>query len=105
MDGAGPLRFFWQILMPLSQGNMAALAAIMFVYSWNQYLWPLLVVTDQLNYATATMQLQKLVPSGLAEPPVWNTAMAANLIVLTPPAIVSILLQRFIVRGLITTEK
>jgi sn-glycerol 3-phosphate transport system permease protein len=105
MDGAGPLRFFWQILMPLSQGNMAALAAIMFVYSWNQYLWPLLVVTDQLNYATATMQLQKLVPSGLAEPPVWNTAMAANLIVMTPPAIVSILLQRFIVRGLITTEK
>ena len=105
MDGAGPLRFFWQILMPLSQGNMAALAAIMFVYSWNQYLWPLLVVTDQLNYATATMQLQKLVPSGLAEPPIWNIAMAANLIVMTPPAIVSILLQRFIVRGLITTEK
>ena len=105
MDGAGPLRFFWQILMPLSRGNMAALAAIMFVYSWNQYLWPLLVVTDQINYATATMQLQKLVPSGLAEPPVWNTAMAGNLIVLLPPALVSIVLQRFIVRGLITTEK
>jgi sn-glycerol 3-phosphate transport system permease protein len=105
MDGAGPLRFFWQILMPLSRSNMAALAAIMFVYSWNQYLWPLLVVTDQINYATATMQLQKLVPSGQAEPPVWNTAMAGNLIVLLPPAIVAILLQRFIVRGLISTEK
>jgi sn-glycerol 3-phosphate transport system permease protein len=105
MDGAGPLRFFWQILMPLSNSNMAALAAIMFVYSWNQYLWPLLVVTDQVHYATATMQLQKLVPSGMAEPPVWNTAMAGNLIVLLPPAIVSILLQRFIVRGLVTTEK
>lgn len=105
MDGAGPLRFYWQILLPLSKSNMAALAAIMFVYSWNQYLWPLLVVTDQLNYATATMQLQKVVPSGLAEPPIWNTAMAANLIVLLPPAIISILLQRFIVRGLITTEK
>jgi sn-glycerol 3-phosphate transport system permease protein len=105
LDGAGPLRFFWQILMPLSTSNMAALAAIMSVYSWNQYLWPLLVVTDQVHYATATMQLQKLVPSGLAEPPVWNTAMAGNLIVLLPPAIVSILLQRFIVRGLVTTEK
>ena len=106
MDGAGPLRFFWQILMPLSRSNMAALAAIMFVYSWNQYLWPLLVVTDQINYATATMQLQKLVPQASSgEPPIWNTAMAANLIVLMPPAIVSILLQRFIVRGLVTTEK
>jgi sn-glycerol 3-phosphate transport system permease protein len=105
MDGAGALRFFWQILMPLSRSNMAALAAIMFVYSWNQYLWPLLVVTDQINYATATMQLQKMVPQAFGEPPVWNTAMAGNLIVLLPPAIVSIVLQRFIVRGLVTTEK
>jgi len=105
MDGAGPLRFYWQILMPLSRSNMAALAAIMFVYAWNQYLWPLLVITDQANYATATMQLQKMVPEGFGEPPVWNTAMAATLIVLIPPAVVSILLQRLIVRGLITTEK
>lgn len=105
MDGAGPFRFYWQILMPLSRSNMAALAAIMFVYAWNQYLWPLLVITDQQNYATATMQLQKMVPEGFGEPPVWNTAMAANLIVLVPPAIVSILLQRLIVRGLIVTEK
>ena len=105
MDGAGPLRFYWQILMPLSRSNMAALAAIMFVYAWNQYLWPLLVITDQVHYATATMQLQKMVPEGFGEPPVWNTAMAATLIVLVPPAIVSILLQRLIVRGLITTEK
>ena len=105
MDGAGPFRFYWQILIPLSRSNMAALAAIMFVYAWNQYLWPLLVITDQQNYATATMQLQKMVPEGFGEPPVWNTAMAANLIVLIPPAIVSILLQRLIVRGLIVTEK
>ncbi|MCA3555627.1 ABC transporter permease subunit [Aestuariivirga sp.] len=105
MDGAGPLRFYWQILMPLSRSNMAALAAIMFVYAWNQYLWPLLVITDQQHFATATMQLQKMVPEGFGEPPVWNTAMAANLIVLLPPAIVSILLQRLIVRGLIVTEK
>jgi sn-glycerol 3-phosphate transport system permease protein len=106
MDGAGPMRFFLQVLMPLSRTNMAALATIMFVWSWNQYLWPLLVVTDHANYATATMQLQKVVPGPLfGQPPVWNIAMAANLIVLFPPVLVTILLQRWFVRGLIQTDK
>jgi sn-glycerol 3-phosphate transport system permease protein len=106
MDGAGPIRFFLEVLMPLSKTNMAALATIMFVWSWNQYLWPLLVVTDHANYATATMQLQKIVPGPLfGEPPVWNVAMAANLIVLFPPVLVTILLQRWFVRGLIQTDK
>lgn len=106
MDGAGPLRFFAQILMPLSKTNMAALATIMFVWSWNQYLWPLLIVTDQRNFATATMQLQKIVPGPqFGDPPIWNTAMAANLIVMLPPVLVTILLQRWFVRGLISTDK
>jgi len=106
MDGAGPMRFFFQILMPLSKTNMAALATILFVWSWNQYLWPLLVVTDHRNFATATMQLQKIVPGPMfGEPPVWNIAMAANLIVLAPPVLVTILLQRWFVRGLISTDK
>lgn len=106
MDGAGPIRFFLEVLMPLSKTNMAALATIMFVWSWNQYLWPLLVVTDHQNYATATMQLQKIVPGPLfGEPPVWNVAMAANLIVMFPPVLVTILLQRWFVRGLIQTDK
>jgi sn-glycerol 3-phosphate transport system permease protein len=106
MDGAGPVRFFFEVLLPLSRTNMAALATIMFVWSWNQYLWPLLVVTDHQNYATATMQLQKVVPGPLfGEPPVWNIAMAANLIVLAPPVLVTILLQRWFVRGLIQTDK
>lgn len=106
MDGAGPLRFFIEVLLPLSKTNMIALATIMFVWSWNQYLWPLLIVTDHANYATATMQLQKVVPGPLfGSPPIWNTAMAANLIVLTPPVIVTILLQRWFVRGLISTDK
>lgn len=106
MDGAGPIRFFIEVLLPLSKTNMAALATIMFVWSWNQYLWPLLIVTDHVNYATATMQLSKVVP-GLVfgSPPIWNTAMAANLIVLTPPVLVTILLQRWFVRGLIQTDK
>ncbi|WP_054313684.1 sn-glycerol-3-phosphate ABC transporter permease UgpE [Mesorhizobium sp. 1M-11] len=106
MDGSGPVRFFLEVLMPLSKTNMAALATIMFVWSWNQYLWPLLVVTDQQNFATATMQLQKIVPGPVfGEPPIWNVAMAANLIVLTPPVLVTIFLQRWFVRGLISTEK
>jgi sn-glycerol 3-phosphate transport system permease protein len=105
MDGAGPLRFFFEVLLPLSKTNMAALATIMFVWSWNQYLWPLLIVTDA-NYATATMQLQKVVPGPLfGSPPIWNTAMAANLIVLTPPVLVTLLLQRWFVRGLVSTDK
>lgn len=106
MDGAGAVRFFLEVLLPLSRTNMAALATIMFVWSWNQYLWPLLVVTDHQNFATATMQLQKLIPGPLfGEPPVWNIAMAANLIVLAPPVLVTILLQRWFVRGLMVTEK
>lgn len=106
MDGSGPVRFFLEVLMPLSKANMAALATIMFVWSWNQYLWPLLVITDQEHYATATMQLQKIVPGPLfGEPPTWNVAMAANLIVLAPPVLVTILLQRWFVRGLISVEK
>lgn len=106
MDGAGPIRFFIEVLLPLSKTNMAALATIMFVWSWNQYLWPLLIVTDHANFATATMQLQKVVPGPLfGAPPVWNVAMAANLIVLAPPVIVTILLQRWFVRGLISTDK
>lgn len=106
MDGSGPLRFFVEVLLPLSRTNMIALATIMFVWSWNQYLWPLLIVTDHANFATATMQLSRIVPGpshGAA--PVWNTAMAANLIVLLPPLLVTILLQRWFVRGLISTDK
>ena len=105
MDGAGPLRFFWQILMPLSRANMAALATIMFVYSWNQYLWPLLVVTRP-EYVTATVQLNRIVPGPLfGQPPVWNEAMAATLLVMAPPLVVVVFMQRWFIRGLIATDK
>lgn len=106
MDGAGALRFFFDILLPLSKTNMAALATIMFVWAWNQYLWPILIVTDQAHYATAAMQLGKVVPGpSFGEPPVWNTAMAATLITMMPPLVVVILMQRWFVRGLVATEK
>jgi sn-glycerol 3-phosphate transport system permease protein len=105
MDGAGPIRFFWDVLLPLSKTNMAALATIMFVYAWNQYLWPLLVTTRP-EMTTATMQLQKLVPGPLfGQPPVWNEAMAGTLIVMLPPLLVVIFMQGYFVRGLISADK
>jgi sn-glycerol 3-phosphate transport system permease protein len=105
MDGAGPIRFFWDVLLPLSRTNMAALATIMFVYAWNQYLWPLLITTRP-EMTTATMQLQKLVPGPLfGQPPVWNEAMAGTLIVMLPPLIVVIFMQGYFVRGLVAQDK
>jgi len=105
MDGAGALRFFVQILLPLSKTNMAALATIMFVYAWNQYLWPLLIVTEP-DMTTATMQLKKLVPGpSFGAPPVWNEAMAATLLVMIPPLLVVVFMQGYFVRGLVNTDK
>ena len=106
MDGAGPLRFYWHILLPLSRTNIVAFWVIMFVCAWNQYLWPILVVTDQNHFSTASIQLGKAVPGlSFGEPPIWNTAMAATLIVMLPPLMVVILAQRWFVRGLIAIEK
>jgi sn-glycerol 3-phosphate transport system permease protein len=108
MDGAGPLRFLRDILVPLSVTNMAALATIMFVYAWNQYLWPLLVVTDRANYGMVVVELSDLVPDALTTgggTPNWHLAMAATLMVMIPPILVVILMQRWFVRGLINTDK
>ena len=108
MDGAGPLRFLWDILIPLSKTNIAALATIMFVYAWNQYLWPLLVITDRANYGMVVVQLSDLVPDVLTTgggTPTWHLAMAATLVVMLPPIAIVILMQRWFVRGLINTDK
>jgi sn-glycerol 3-phosphate transport system permease protein len=103
MDGAGPIRFFFDILLPLSRTNMAALFTIMFLWAWNQYLWPLLVTTDP-SHAPAVVGLKRLIPNfgGLPE---WNIAMAGTLIVMAPPLLVVVLMQRWFIRGLIATEK
>jgi sn-glycerol 3-phosphate transport system permease protein len=107
MDGAGPLRFLRDILIPLSVTNMAALATIMFVVGWNQYLWPLLIITDPA-YGVAAVELSRLVPNmnttggGI---PNWHWAMAGTLIVMLPPVVVVIMMQRWFVRGLINTDK
>ena len=107
MDGAGPLRFLREILVPLSVTNIAALATIMFVYSWNQYLWPLLVITEP-SYGMVAVELGRLVPKVSAtggEVAKWHIAMAGTLIVMIPPILVVIFMQRWFVRGLINTDK
>jgi len=103
MDGAGALRFLKDILVPLSTTNMAALGTIMFVWAWNQYLWPLLVTTDAAH-GTAVMELKELIPGSFGIPD-WNVAMAGTLIIMLPPLFVVVLMQRWFVRGLIATEK
>jgi sn-glycerol 3-phosphate transport system permease protein len=103
MDGAGALRFLKDILVPLSKTNMAALGTIMFVWAWNQYLWPLLVTTDAAH-GTAVMELKELIPGSFGIPD-WNVAMAGTLVIMLPPLIVVVLMQRWFVRGLIATEK
>jgi sn-glycerol 3-phosphate transport system permease protein len=103
MDGAGPMRFFIDILLPLSRTNMAALGTIMFLWAWNQYLWPVLVTTDPTRYVVGT-GLKQLIPN-VGGIPEWNIAMAGTLIMMLPPVLVVILMQRWLVRGLISTEK
>jgi len=103
VDGAGPIVFLRAILIPLSTTNIAALATIMFVWAWNQYLWPLLVTTDS-SHGTAVMELRELIPGAFGIPD-WNVAMAGTLIIMLPPLAVVIFMQRWFVRGLIATEK
>lgn len=98
MDGTGPIRFFFNIVLPLSKGQMAALFIIMFVYGWNQYLWPLLITTDQ-DKSTIVMGLRYL--AGVADQvPQWNYIMAVAVLALIPPCLIVIVLQRWFEKGL-----
>lgn len=103
MDGSGAIRFFVEMLLPLSRTNMAALTTIMFVYAWNQYLWPLLMVTDP-SYKTVMMSLRTLLPAEDGTPD-WNVTLAGSLIIITPPLLVVAFLQRWFVRGLVSSDK
>ncbi|BBK41861.1 sn-glycerol-3-phosphate transport system permease protein UgpE [Allostella vacuolata] len=103
IDGAGPMRFFRDVLLPLSTTNIAALAVILFVFGWNQYLWPLLITTDP-SMTTVVVGVARLIPG--PEPlPAWNVAMAGGLVALLPPVAVVLLMQHWFVKGLVDTEK
>lgn len=103
IDGAGPWRFFFDFLLPLSKTNLAALFVIMFIYGWNQYLWPLLAVTGG-DHATLVMSLKRLTIATDGTPP-WHLATAMAILALLPPVIVVIVMQRWFVKGLVETEK
>jgi sn-glycerol 3-phosphate transport system permease protein len=103
MDGAGPLRFFWHILLPLSRNSIAALFVIQFIYGWNQYLWPLMVTTKQ-SYYTVVMSISRMV-NAVDVAPSWNLIMATAMLAMIPPVIVVLAMQRWFVKGLVETEK
>ncbi|MGR4870871.1 sn-glycerol-3-phosphate ABC transporter permease UgpE [Variovorax sp. LARHSF232] len=103
IDGAGPMRFFKDILVPLSQTSIAALFVIQFIYGWNQYLWPLLATTTEDMYPVV-IGIKRMIASGDAAVD-WNIVMATAVLALIPPAIVVMLMQKWFVKGLVDTEK
>ncbi len=103
MDGAGPMRFFKDVLLPLSRTSIAALFVIQFIYGWNQYLWPLLMTTNEDMYPVV-MGIKRMITGGDAATE-WNAVMATAILAMLPPALVVILMQRWFVKGLVDTEK
>lgn len=103
IDGAGPMKFFIDILLPLSRTNIAAMFVILFIYGWNQYLWPLLITSSD-DYATIVMSIQRMVMSAEADPQ-WHLIMATSILAMLPPVIVVVAMQKVFVKGLVETEK
>jgi sn-glycerol 3-phosphate transport system permease protein len=102
MDGAGPLRFLRDIALPVSSANIAALFVILFVYGWNQYLWPLLVATDP-RLDTIIIGIVKQI--GGESQTDWAAVMATTMLAMLPPVVVVVLMQRWFVAGLTEGEK
>lgn len=103
IDGAGPLRFFFDVLLPLSVTSIAALFVIQFIYGWNQYLWPLLVTTREDMYPVV-IGIKRMISGGDAANE-WNIVMATAILAMIPPALVVMLMQKWFVKGLVDTEK
>jgi sn-glycerol 3-phosphate transport system permease protein len=103
IDGAGPLRFFWSIVVPLSRTNIAALFVILFIFGWNQYLWPLLMTTQEGMY-TIVLGIKRMTAAAEAAAN-WNLVMATAVLAMVPPVVIVVLMQRWFIKGLIETEK
>ncbi len=103
VDGAGPMRFFKDILVPMSTTSIAALFVIQFIYGWNQYLWPLLMTTDEGMYPVV-MGIKRMISGGDAATE-WNAVMATAMLAMIPPALVVILMQKWFVKGLVDSDK
>lgn len=103
IDGAGPVRFLKDVIVPLSRTNIAALFVIMFIYGWNQYLWPLLITTQE-NMYTVVIGIKRMMAGGDAATE-WQLVMATAMLALVPPVAVVLLMQKWFVKGLVETEK
>ncbi|WP_093031859.1 sn-glycerol-3-phosphate ABC transporter permease UgpE [Roseovarius azorensis] len=103
VDGARPMRFFWDIILPMSRTNIAALFVILFIYGWNQYLWPLLITTDP-SMNTIVMGIKQMFPSG-DDVANWPVIMATSILAMIPPVVVVISMQKLFIRGLVDSEK
>jgi sn-glycerol 3-phosphate transport system permease protein len=103
IDGAGPIRFFIDVVLPLSKTHMAALFVILFIYGWNQYLWPLLITASESMY-TVVIGIKRMIAGGDASNE-WHLIMATAMLALMPPALVVVLMQKWFVKGLVETEK
>ena len=103
VDGAGPMRFFWDVVLPLSKTSIAALFVIQFIYGWNQYLWPLLITSEESMY-TVVIGISRMLVGGDAANE-WNLIMATAILAMLPPALVVMLMQKWFVKGLVETEK
>ncbi len=103
IDGSGPLRFLWSILLPNSGANIAALFVVMFIYGWNQYLWPLMV-TNSESMKVVVVGIASTIPTG-TQLPEWNLVMATAIMAILPPVLIVLLMQRWFVHGLIESEK
>ena len=104
IDGAGPMRFFIDVLLPLSATSIAALFVIQFIYGWNQYLWPLLVTTDESMYPIV-IGIKRMISRRRRRSTEWNLVMATAMLAMLPPALVVMLMQKWFVKGLVDTEK
>ena len=103
IDGAGPLRFLWSVLLPNSGASIAALFVVMFIYGWNQYLWPLMVTSSD-RMRVVVVGIASTIPTG-TQPPEWNLVMAVAMMALVPPVVIVLLMQRYFMHGLLETEK
>jgi len=103
IDGAGPMRFFWDVVLPLSKTSIAALFVLQFIYGWNQYLWPLLITSQESMYTTV-IGIRRMIVGGDAANE-WHLIMATAMLAMLPPAAVVLLMQKWFVKGLVETEK
>ena len=103
IDGGGPIRFFFDILLPMSRTSIAAMFVILFIYGWNQYLWPLMITTDE-KYYTLLLGIKRMLDVGEGQAD-WHIIMASTMLAMIPPVAVVIFMQKQFVKGMTETEK